>query len=77
MHYAARRWGYTSVPHANLTGIPMSRQARLGLIVLGGVLAFMLALFVLANKTFLLSGTFQLSAEFRRVGGLTPGAAVQ
>jgi len=55
----------------------MSRQARLGLIVLGGVVAFMLALFVLANRTFLLSDTYRVTAEFSRVGGLTPGAAVQ
>jgi len=55
----------------------MSRQARLGLIVLGGVFAFLLALFVLANRTFLLSDTYRVSAEFSRVGGLTPGAAVQ
>ena len=55
----------------------MSRQARLGLIVLGGVVAFMVALFVLANKTFLLSDTYRIRAEFSRVGGLTPGASVQ
>ena len=55
----------------------MSRQARLGLIVLGGVVVFMLALFVLANRTFLLSDTYRIRAEFSRVGGLTPGASVQ
>ncbi len=55
----------------------MSRQARLGLIVLGGVLAFMLALFVLANRSFLLSDTYRVSAEFNDVGGLLPGATVQ
>ncbi len=55
----------------------MSRQARLGLIVLGGVLAFMLALFVLANRSFLLSDTYRVSAEFNDAGGLLPGATVQ
>lgn len=55
----------------------MSRQARLGLIVLGGVAAFMLALFVLANRTFLLSDTFRVRAEFYDAGGLLPGAPVQ
>ncbi len=55
----------------------MSRQARLGLIVLGGVVAFMLALFVLANRSFLLSSTFRVSAEFNDAGGLLPGATVQ
>lgn len=55
----------------------MSRQARLGLIVLGGVLAFILALFVLANRTFLLSDTYRVQAQFYDVGGLLPGAPVQ
>ncbi len=55
----------------------MSRQARLGLIVLGGVAAFMLALFVLANRTFLLSDTFRVKATFYDAGGLLPGAPVQ
>jgi phospholipid/cholesterol/gamma-HCH transport system substrate-binding protein len=55
----------------------MSRQARLGLIVLGGVLAFILALFVLAQRTFLLSDTYRVSAQFNDVGGLLPGAPVQ
>ncbi|MEM1041623.1 MAG: MlaD family protein [Bacteroidota bacterium] len=55
----------------------MSRQARLGLIVLGGVLAFMLALFVLAQRSVLLSNTFRVSAEFNDAGGLMPGATVQ
>lgn len=55
----------------------MSRQARLGLIVLAGVLAFVLALFILANRTFLLAETYRVRAEFSRVGGLMPGAAVQ
>jgi phospholipid/cholesterol/gamma-HCH transport system substrate-binding protein len=55
----------------------MSRQARLGLIVLGGVAAFVLALFLLANQTFLFSDVFRVKAEFGRVGGLSAGAPVQ
>ncbi len=55
----------------------MSKQARLGLIVLGGLVAFMTALFVLANRTFLLSDTYRLQSEFNDVGGLISGAPVQ
>ena len=55
----------------------MSRQARLGLIVLGGVVAFMLALFILANKTFLLSDTYRIQAVFYDAGGLVAGGPVQ
>ena len=54
----------------------MSRQARLGLVVLAGVVFFVLALFVLANRTFLLSDTYTIRAEFDAVGGLQPGATV-
>ena len=54
----------------------MSRQARLGLLVLGGIAAFLLFLFVLANRTFLLASTYRVHAEFNDVGGLQPGAAV-
>ncbi|MDX1419032.1 MAG: MlaD family protein [Rubricoccaceae bacterium] len=54
----------------------MSRQARLGLVVLSGVVLFVLALFVLANRTFLLSDTYAIRAEFEAVGGLQPGATV-
>lgn len=55
----------------------MTREARLGLIVLGGIVAFIAALFILANRTFLLSSTFRVQAEFNEVGGLAPGAPVQ
>jgi phospholipid/cholesterol/gamma-HCH transport system substrate-binding protein len=54
----------------------MSRQARLGLVVLAGLLTFVGALFLLANRTFLLTDTFTVTAEFNRVGGLQPGATV-
>ena len=54
----------------------MSRQARLGLVVLGGVLFFVLALFVLAQRTFLLSDTYRVKAQFDRVAGLQNGASV-
>lgn len=54
----------------------MSRQARLGLVVLAGVLFFVVALFILANRTFLLSDTYTVRAEFERVSGLQAGATV-
>ena len=54
----------------------MSRQARLGLIVLAGVFFFVAALFILAQRTFLLSDTYAIRAEFESVGGLQPGATV-
>ncbi len=54
----------------------MSRQARLGLVVLAGVFFFIVALFILANRTFLLSDTYSIRAEFDRVAGLQPGATV-
>lgn len=54
----------------------MSRQARLGLVVLVGVVLFVALLFVLANRTFLLSDTYSIRAEFNRVSGLQTGARV-
>jgi phospholipid/cholesterol/gamma-HCH transport system substrate-binding protein len=55
----------------------MTRQARLGLVVLAGIAAFVLFLFILAGRTFLLADTFRVHAEFNEVGGLLPGASVQ
>jgi len=54
----------------------MSRQARLGLVVLAGVALFIALLFILANRTFLLSDTYSIRAEFNRVSGLQTGARV-
>lgn len=55
----------------------MSRQLRVGLLVVGGLFLFLLGLFALANRTFLLSDTFVISSEFTRVAGLRSGAEVQ
>jgi phospholipid/cholesterol/gamma-HCH transport system substrate-binding protein len=55
----------------------MSRQARVGLLVLAGSVLFLLALFAIANRSFLFSDTFFVRAQFGRVAGLQPGAAVQ
>jgi len=54
----------------------MSRQARLGLVVIAGLVTFVGALFLLANRTFLFTPTFSVRAEFTKVGGLLPGATV-
>ncbi len=54
----------------------MSRQARLGLVVIAGLVTFLGALFLLANRSFLLTDTFTVRAEFNKVGGLLPGATV-
>lgn len=55
----------------------MTRQARLGIIIIAGFAAFLFGLFFVAQRTFLLSDTYRLHAEFNEVGGLLPGAPVQ
>ncbi|HET6569220.1 MAG TPA: MlaD family protein [Rhodothermales bacterium] len=55
----------------------MSRQARVGLLVLAGVLLFVVALFAIANRSFLFSNTFFVRSKFSNVAGLQPGASVQ
>ena len=54
----------------------MSRQARLGLVVLVGLLGAVGFLFVIASQGNLLADQFQLQARFNDVGGLQPGADV-
>jgi len=55
----------------------MSRQARVGLLVLAGFLLFLVALFAIANRSFLFSPTYFIKSKFASVAGLQPGAAVQ
>lgn len=55
----------------------MSRQARVGLLVFAGLALFVLALFALANRSFLFSNTFYVRSEFSGVSGLQSGASVQ
>ena len=55
----------------------MSRQARVGLLVLAGILLFLVALFAIANRSFLFSDTFTVRARYNEVAGLQPGAPVQ
>ncbi len=55
----------------------MSRQARVGLLVFAGMALFMLALFAIANRSFLFSDTFYVRSQFSRVSGLQAGGNVQ
>ena len=55
----------------------MTRQARVGLLVLAGAVLFMVALFTIANRTFLFSDTFFVRSTFYSVNGLLPGAPVR
>lgn len=54
----------------------MTRQTRVGLLVLAGVLLFLLALFAIANRSFLFSDTFFVKSRFGSVAGLQAGAEV-
>lgn len=55
----------------------MSRQARVGLLVVLGGVFFAFALFAIANRSFLFNETFFVNAKFSRVAGLKGGADVQ
>ncbi len=55
----------------------MTRQARVGLVVFLGVVLFVLALFTLANRSFLFSSRFIVKSQFNQVAGLQAGADVQ
>src|SRR5690606_40285805 len=55
----------------------MSRQARVGLLVIAGFLFFLVAIFAIANRSFLFSRTYFIKSKFASVAGLRPGAAVQ
>ena len=55
----------------------MTRQARVGLVVFLGLVLFVLALFTLANRTFLFSDRFVIKSQFNQVAGLRAGADVQ
>lgn len=55
----------------------MPKQARVGALVLVGVLIFFAALFLLGQRSHLFSDTFFVRSEFFNVAGLQSGAAVQ
>jgi phospholipid/cholesterol/gamma-HCH transport system substrate-binding protein len=54
----------------------MSRQARLGLLILAGLAVGVGALFILASQGNLLRSTYTVNAQFVRVQGLRGGATV-
>ena len=54
----------------------MSRQARLGLVVLTGLLAAVGFLFIVAGQDSLFSRRFSLNSTFTRVAGLKVDPAV-
>ena len=54
----------------------MSRQARLGLVILVGLVAAAAFLFVIAGQSSLLSSKFSVRAAFNNVSGLVTGARV-
>ena len=54
----------------------MSRQARLGLVVLVGLASAVAFLFIIASQGNLLADTFAVRATFNQVAGLQPGASV-
>ena len=54
----------------------MSRQARLGLVVIIGLLSAVAFLFVIASQGNLLADTFSVRASFNQVAGLQKGADV-
>jgi len=55
----------------------MTRQARVGVVVLLGMALFVLALFALANRAFLFSDRFIVRSQFNQVAGLQAGGDVQ
>lgn len=55
----------------------MTRQVRVGLVVVLGLLFFLAALFGIASRTFLFSDRFIVKSHFNRVAGLRSGADVQ
>jgi phospholipid/cholesterol/gamma-HCH transport system substrate-binding protein len=55
----------------------MSRQARVGLLVTAGAVLFAVALFAIANRSFLFADTFVINSTFNHVAGLNTGASVQ
>ena len=55
----------------------MSQQARVGLLVLAGAMLFLLAIFAVANRSFLFSDTFFIRSQYNEIAGLQPGASVQ
>ena len=55
----------------------MTRQARVGLVILAGLVLFGIVIFGVANRSFFFSDRVTVKSYFNRVSGLRPGADVQ
>lgn len=55
----------------------MNRSARLGILIASASALFVLGLFLIGNRTFLFSNTFEIQSRFNQVAGLQIGAPVQ
>ncbi|MFN7945089.1 MAG: MlaD family protein [Blastocatellia bacterium] len=55
----------------------MSRTALLGMFIVGALLIFGIAVFLVGDRQFVFSRTYQLKAAFDNVAGLDPGATVR
>lgn len=55
----------------------MTREARVGLVVVASIAVFALALIIIGSRTLLFSERFVIRAQYNQVAGLREGAAVQ
>ena len=55
----------------------MSRAARLGAFIVATLAILMAGVFIIGNKQYLFSSTYQLKAQFDNVAGLDAGADVR
>src|SRR5688572_23211206 len=55
----------------------MSRSARLGMFIFAALLILSAAIFLIGDKQFLFSRTYQLKADFETVSGLQDGAEIR
>jgi phospholipid/cholesterol/gamma-HCH transport system substrate-binding protein len=55
----------------------MNRSARLGILIASASVLFVLVLFLIGNRTYLFSNTFEIRSQFNQVAGLQIGAPVQ
>jgi len=55
----------------------MNRSARLGVLIASAFVLFVIGLFLIGNRTYLFSNTFEVKSQFNQVAGLQIGAPVQ
>ncbi len=60
-----------------MESMPSTRSIGVGAFVLGGVLLFALALFLIGNRRMLFSDSFVAHAEFRSIAGIQVGSVVR